>query len=202
MGADYEEGIALGTARHLARSRRVEVANLAVSGARFRDVLSDQLPRARGIKPDLVLLDVGANDVTHLTSSRSAGRDLEEILRSLLAANCEARIVVTGSPDMGSPPRIPFFLRGIAALKARGINRIARRAVAAHELTFAPIADRTGPAFRRDRTLFASDGFHPNARGYALWTAVLEEALDIALATQPGHCGAPAAPRAASRGGP
>ncbi len=188
VGADYEQGIVLETAGHLARSRRVEVVNLAVSGARFRDVLSEQLPRARGIKPDLVLLDVGANDVTHLTSSRSVRRDLEEILRSLLAANCEARIVLTGAPDMGSPPRIPFFLRGIAALRARSVNRIARRAVSAHDLTFAPIAERTGPSFRRDRTLFASDRFHPNARGYALWTGVLDEALDAALARQPGHC--------------
>jgi len=157
VGADYERGIVLETARHLGRTRRVEVVNLSVSGARFRDVLRDQLPRAAGWKPDLVLLDVGANDVTHLTGAGSVRRDLEEILRTLLAANCEARFVVTGAPDMGSPPRIPFFLRGIAAARARRINVIVRRAVADHRLTFAPIAERTGPAFRRDRTLFASD---------------------------------------------
>ena len=188
VGANYEQGIVLETARHLARSRRVELVNLAVSGARFRDVLRDQLPRARDFKPDLVLLDVGANDVTHLTSSRSVRRDLEEIIRLILAANCEARIVVTGSPDMGSPPRIPFFLRGIAAIRARRINRIAKRAVSVHDLTFAPIAERTGPAFRRDRTLFAPDRFHPNARGYALWVPVLDEALDAALAKRPADC--------------
>ncbi len=188
VGADYERGIVLETARHLAGSRRVELVNLTVSGARFRDVLQDQLPRARGVKPDLVLLDVGANDVIHLTSSRSVRRDLEEILRSLLAENCAARIVVTGSPDMGAPPRIPFFLRGIAANRARRINAIARRAVSDHGLTFAPIADRTGPAFRSDRTLFAPDRFHPNAQGYALWVPVLDEALDTALSKQPGHC--------------
>jgi len=48
-------------------------------------------------------------------------------------------------------------------------------------LTFAPIADRTGPLFRRDRTLFSDDRFHPNDRGYATWTAVINEALDRAL---------------------
>lgn len=188
VGADYERGIVLETARHLARSRRVELLNLAFSGARFRDVLRDQLPRARGWRPDLVLLDVGANDVTHLTSSRSMRRDLEEIIRSLLAENCEARVVVTGSPDMGAPPRIPFFLRGIAASRAGRINSIARQAVSDHDLTFAPISDRTGPAFRSDPTLFHPDRFHPNARGYALWVPVLTEAIDAALAKQPGHC--------------
>lgn len=188
VGGDYERGIVLETARHLAKNRRVDLLNLAVSGARFRDVLREQLARARGWKPDLVLLDVGANDATHLTSSRSLRRDLEEIIRLILAENCEARIVVTGSPDMGAPPRIPFFLRGIAAARARRINEIARAAVSDHDLTFAPIADRTGQAFRSDRTLFHPDRFHPNDRGYALWVPVLIEAIDIALATQPGHC--------------
>lgn len=188
VGANYDDGIVLATARHLARRCRVQVVNFAVSGARFRDVLSDQLPRARGIKPDLVLLDVGANDVIHLTLSNSVRRDLEKILEALLAANCDARIVVTGAPDMGSPPRIPFLLRGLAAIRTNRINRIATRAVSVHDLTFAPIAERTGPAFRKDRTLFASDRFHPNARGYSLWAAVLEEALDVALAKQPGYC--------------
>lgn len=187
-GADYQQGIALGTARHLASNRRVELVNLAVSGATVRDVLKDELPRAGDRKADLVLLDVGSNDVTHLTSARSIRRDLDEILRVLLAGNCEVKIVVTGSADMGSPPRIPFFLRGIAAARSRRINEIARRAVAAHDLTFAPIAERAGPAFRSDPTLFAADRFHPNERGYALWTAVLNDALDDALANQPGHC--------------
>ena len=52
----------------------------------------------------------------------------------------------------------------------------------------APIAERTGPSFRKDRTLFAADRFHPNARGYALWIAVINDALDAAIARQPGPC--------------
>lgn len=188
VGADYEHGIVMGTTRHLAESRRVELLNLAVSGARFRDVLREQLPRVNGFHPNLVLLDVGANDVTHLTSSGTVRRQLEDILQSVSSLACDARIVVTGAPDMGSPPRIPFFLRSIAAWRARRINAIATDAARSHALTFAPIAERTGPAFRGDRTLFASDRFHPNARGYALWTPVLNEALDAALAGQPVHC--------------
>ncbi len=197
IGADYEQGIVLGTARHLAASRRVEVVNLAVSGARFRDVILDQLPRVRSVNPDLVLLDVGANDVTHLTSLRSVRRDLDEILRSLITANCDVRIVVTGAPDMGSPPRIPFFLRAIASRRAHRINILAMRAVTELGLEFAPIAERTGPAFRADRTLFSPDLFHPNTRGYALWVPVLDEALDRALAKPPRPCATPRGPRVA-----
>ena len=73
-GANYANGIAVRTARHLARSRPVLLVNLAVSGARVADVARDQLPAAVRLKPDLVLLAVGANDATHFTPNGRFGR--------------------------------------------------------------------------------------------------------------------------------
>ena len=189
QGGDYEQGIAVGTAKHLAGGGRgVELTNVAVSGARMRDVLTEQLPRADLAHADLVLVDAGANDVVHLTRTGAVGRDLERIVETLLKANCKMRIVITGSPDMSTPPRIPWLLRGLAGVRARALNRAAKEVVQRHGLTFAPIAERTGPIFARDRTLFSADRFHPNDRGYAVWTPVLNEALDQALASQPAHC--------------
>ena len=161
---------------------------MAVSGARVHDVLTEQLPRADLAHADLVLVDAGANDVVHLTRSGAVARDLERIVTTLLRANCKMKIVITGSPDMSTPPRIPRLLRGLAGMRSRAVNRIAKEVVKRHELTFAPIAERTGPIFARDRTLFSADRFHPNDRGYAVWIPVLNEALDQALANQPGHC--------------
>ena len=180
-GADYQHGIAMGTTRQLETSRRVEMTNLAVSGARIGDVVRDQLARAEALRPDLVLLSVGANDVTHLTAAASMRNDLREIVRRLRDANSHVAIVITGSPDMGAPPRIPRLLRGIAAWKTRQVNRMFISEAAALHLTFAPIAERTGSLFRNDRSLFADDRFHPNERGYAVWIPVLNEALAKAL---------------------
>jgi len=185
--SDYEKGIVVATAKHL-EGRGVVVRNLAVSGARIHDVLTSQLPQMKGLHPDLVLLDVAANDVIHLTSSRSATRDLASTLDQLLALNCEMKIVVTGSPDMGASPRIPFGLGWLTNLRTRKLNVIFQRAVREHHLTFAPIALKTGPQFRRDRSLFAADLFHPSDRGYLVWIPVLSDAIDEALASQPSHC--------------
>ena len=189
VGGSYGQGLAVETAGHLARGgRRVELRNVAVSGARLHDVLTEQLPRANLAAADLVLLDVGANDVTHLTLSSSIERDFERIVTTLLRGNCGMKIVVTGSPDMSTPPRIPRLLRGVTGWRSRALNRIAQRVVRQHELTFAPIAERTGPLFARDPTLFSADRFHPNDRGYATWIPVLKGAIDQALANQPVHC--------------
>ena len=181
VGADDQHGIAMETTRQLETSRRVEMTNLAVSGARIGDVVHDQLARAETLRPDLVLLSVGANDVTHLTTVGSMRNNLREIVKRLRIANPNVAIVITGSPDMGAPPRIPRLLRGIASWKTRQVNRMFVAEASSLSLTFAPIAERTGPLFRNDRSLFAADRFHPNERGYAVWIPVLNEAIAKAV---------------------
>lgn len=175
VGGAYEQGIAVLTARALGPDARMQ--NFAVSGACVHDVLHDQLPKAEPSKPELVLLSVAANDVTHLTSLASMRRDLRAIVARLRAANPRVAIVVTGSPDMGSPPRIPRLLRGIASARTKQVNRMFREEARRMNLVFAPIAEVTGPLFRNDPTLFNADRFHPNERGYATWVPVLNRAL-------------------------
>ncbi len=193
VGGEYDQGIAMATARELGRSGRVTMHNYAVSGARTKDVLEKQLPGAEKIAADVVLLSVGANDVTHLTSVRSMRKGLREIVRRLRVANPRVAIVITGSPDMGSPPRVPRLLRGIASWRTKRVNRMFVQEAEELGLTFAPIAAETGPLFRRDRSLFAADRFHPNERGYATWIPVLNRAL--ATATQSGRPLANSPPR-------
>jgi lysophospholipase L1-like esterase len=180
-GAPYSQGIAVGTATALAADHRVTMTNLGVSGARIKDVVNDQLAASIRLHPDLVLLSVAANDVTHLTSVGAMESSLRSIVHALKTANPNMAIIVTGSPDMGSPPRIPRLLRGLASRRTEAINRMFRKVAAEEQLTFAPIADATGPLFRKDRSLFADDRFHPNARGYATWIRVLNEAIARAL---------------------
>ena len=189
VGGTYELGIARRTALHLADDRTVEMKNLGVSGARVADVLHEQLPRIGSFVPDLVLLDVGANDVIHLTSARSLERDLARIIQTLRSIHCDIRIVVTGAAAMDTPPRIPRGLRWLAASRTRALNAVFQRTVEREQLTFAPIARETGPLFRSDPTLFDSDRFHPNDRGYATWIDVIEPALDRALAEPPRCAG-------------
>jgi lysophospholipase L1-like esterase len=181
VGGTYELGIATATAKALSARNVVTMTNLGVSGARMNDVREQQLPLAERLRPDVVLLSAGANDVTHLTPLRRMRDDLEVIVRALRAANPNVRIVITGSPDMGSPPRVPWILRGIASYRTKQANRMYRAEATKHGLVFAPIAEVTGPLFRRDPSLFAEDRFHPNDRGYATWIPVLDAALATAM---------------------
>ena len=180
-GAPYERGVAVRTAEILATRRRVVLTNLAVSGATMTDVRAEQLAAAVRRAPDLVLVAAGSNDVTHLRSGGAVRNDLVEVIDRLRAARCDVAIVVTGAADIGAVPRMAQPLRALAGLRTRQINAAVAEAAREPDVVFAPIAERTGPLFRDDRSLFATDGFHPSAAGYATWMPVLDEALGRAF---------------------
>lgn len=192
-GAPYEQGFVIATARHLARRERVTLTNLGVTDSRIADVRRDQLSAAVRLKPDVVLVSAGANDVTGLTRLSSVRRDFERIADRLRATRCDVEIVVTGSPDVGSAPRLAQPLRTVAGWRTRQLNGVVEGVVRDRRLVLAPLAEQTGRRFRADRSLFAADGFHPSAEGYATWTPVIETAIDHARARGATRAACPSA---------
>ncbi len=178
QGGDYQRGYAVNSARHLAEHHQVIWQNFGISGARASGVAQTQLPQALKFKPDIVLVAVGANDVTHLSNTHRVQAALEHIISSLQQQRPDVRIVLTGSPDMGSVPRFPWPVSHIADQKTKTINKMVLRVTQQYNVTFAPIAQETGPAFRAHPELFAADKFHPTDEGYDLWTPVIINALD------------------------
>lgn len=150
-----------------------EITNLAVSGDRIEDVLVDQLPRLEGIVPDVILLSIGANDVTHLTS-RTDFRDRYETVLAALPAS--ATVVLLGVPDMGAPPRLAQPLRAVAGVRGRQLDAVVREIARDSGALYVDIAGETGQTMRSDTArYFAADRYHPSDDGYALWAdAVLE----------------------------
>ena len=158
----------------------VSVAVLAVSGARVADVLADQVPKVAGLRPDLVLISVGANDTIHLTGRGAFRQTYEKVVRALLAG---VWVVLLGVPDMGSIPRFAQPLRAVAGWRGRNLDAEVRRVATATGAVYVDIAGPTGPPFRRrpDR-YFAADDFHPNDAGYGLWSdAVLKVLRNFGL---------------------
>jgi lysophospholipase L1-like esterase len=161
--------------RQVARrmGRPVEVTVLASGGTTVADVVAQQLPR---LPPDaeVVFVSVGANDTTHLTRPGSFSSSYRRLLERLPPDAC---VVLLGVPDMGSPPRLAQPLRAVAGWRGRRLDREVRSLAKATGATFVDIAGTTGPAFRRDRSLFAVDGYHPSDAGYGLWAGAVTSAM-------------------------
>lgn len=177
QGGAYQRGYAVASAQYLAKNHTVHWKNVAVSGARAKDVTEEQIPKALPLHPDVALIAVGANDVTHLTNLSSFRNSLVAAITTLQRTNPQIKIVLTGSPDMGSVPRFAQPVRWLAGKQTERVNRAVAKIAREQHVTFAPIAQDTGPTFRAHPELFARDKFHPNDKGYALWLPVIYTAL-------------------------
>jgi lysophospholipase L1-like esterase len=161
----------------------VEHRVFAALGARSRD-LGGQVDAALEWSPDLVLIVVGANDLTHREPVEAAVAALAEGVRRLRAA--QAQVVVAPAPDLGVVPHVPVLLRD-AVHTASSILR--RRQASAVETAGGHVADseeRASGAFGADPSLFSADRFHPSSAGYAVIAdAVLPALVHVAWSGRP-----------------
>jgi len=178
QGSDYSEGYAVKTAEKLAETRQITHQNFGVSGARIADVVYDQVPKSYDFKPDIALIAVGANDVTHFTGFQEVEKGTNKIIDDLRLINPSVKIVITGSAAMGSVTRFPEPTKSIMAWRTNRVNQIMERVSKDKNVVFAYIAKETGDQFKKHPEYFASDKFHPNNEGYLIWTRVLNSVLE------------------------
>jgi lysophospholipase L1-like esterase len=152
-----EKGYVGLVARQLAidTGRPVKVINLSVTGATAADVVAVQLPQLAALSPDLITMDIGANDVNRGVSAADFKRDYVTILDALPAD----KSVIADVPSFGSAEKG----RVIASFNAVAVPALAER-----NIKRAPLFDYT----RRTQfniTTYAPDLFHPSNKGYRNW---------------------------------
>ena len=157
--------------------RPVELTVVGVSGARAADALNVQLPALAGVRPDWVFVEIGANDVIHLSSRRAFRRTFDAVLRALARSEPE-RIVALGIGDFGATPLLPQPLRWAAGVRGRQIDRDIRSLAERHGALYVDVRGRAGHLFGQDPVRYhAADGFHPSEDGLALWAGATLGAL-------------------------
>ncbi len=144
------------------------VRNGGVSGDTTRQGLARLRWGLRGLPraPDLVIVELGANDMLRGLPPEQASHNLDAILTEFDRRHI--RVLLTGmraSPNLGSDYRRRFDT--MFPLLAR-----------AHHLAFYPFF-YDGIVARRD--LIQADGMHPNARGVAMIVGRMAPAVKAAL---------------------
>ena len=159
--------------------RRVHLRSFAVVGAQS-SALAEQVDAALAIHPDLAVVIVGANDVTHSVLPSASVRHLAEGVRRLREA--DVHVVVGTCPDLGTVRPIPQPLKKVA-------REWSRRLAAAQTITVVENGGRSvslggilGPEFDAAPTvLFGPDRFHPSADGYKQLASLLVPSCLAAL---------------------
>jgi lysophospholipase L1-like esterase len=161
---------------------RAVTTNLGVGGSTSADVLRRQLDRAVALRPALVTLSIGPNDVTTGVRVEQYERNVEAVLRRL-EADTTALVVVNLLPDLAVTPRF----RGrekealVGGLTVRFNDALARQAYA-HGAALVDLytASRSEVPARPD--LVGADGYHPSDAGYERWAELMWRGIEARIA--------------------
>jgi lysophospholipase L1-like esterase len=149
----------------------LQYANLAVRGKKLGDVLTEQVPPTLAMKPDLITVCVGMNDV--IQPGRQFPRALAELDYVYAAlARSGATVVTTTFPNVAQ--FLPFG-RIVSKRLARMNNAIT---VAAGRYGFRLI-DLYNAASMRDWDTWSFDRVHASPKGHILFAAAAAEALNL-----------------------
>lgn len=146
-------------------------ANLAIRGRRIHDVLDDQLPRALAMRPDLITVCVGMNDITRpglLFDQALADLDLLHVR----LAESGATVVTTTFPDIA---RIVPIGRILTTRMHRTNDAIV---TAADRYGFKLVDLYSAPSMTQPDT-WSDDRVHGSTKGHVLFAAAAAEALDL-----------------------
>jgi lysophospholipase L1-like esterase len=173
------DGHRIGWAQRLAHilSARTAVpcvlTNLAADGASVAVVLGQQLPSVASIRPDLVSVTVGMNDIRAREFSPLSFADgLARLLDGLTATG--ATVLTCTLPDIAALMSLPSELVDLARERMRQASDIIREQAAQRGVV---CLDAWVMPDAADPELFGADQIHPNAKGHGLMATVFADLL-------------------------
>ena len=152
------------TATAIANSKNcgVQWQALGASGYDSAKVLEHLVPKLPGRAFDYVILSVGVNDVTGLTSAKIWRSNLSRLIHELQSHSPGALIALAGMPPLSGFPLLPQPLRATLGLRGKLLDEVARQVTDGLDNTLHVPLD-----FEPDPGQFSADGYHPSEESYA-----------------------------------
>lgn len=167
-----EKSMPVQFAQSLAATRNISV-HWQVIGANGADI-SDLRYSIRQFddqqQVDVILISVGVNDVTGLSSTRRWRMQVNQLVAELSEKWPQARVIFVGLPPMGKFPLPPQPLRFTLGQRASTLDSIAADIISRQELML-HVPTEINPGEQE----FCEDGFHPSAESCAYWASVLAQ---------------------------
>ena len=145
--------------------------NLGIPGIDIPDALNIELPVALDSHPNLITVWLATNDVVDKVPLATYARDLSTLLQRLHTADPHAEVLVANLPDLTLLPR--FQQSNLTELKTEitSYNAVIATAVEQNHAVLVDLYQQE-PTLADHPEYISSDGFHPNALGYAQVAAI------------------------------
>jgi lysophospholipase L1-like esterase len=154
-------------ARTLAKrtGRAVRLHTAAVVGAESSALAGQLATLPASYSPDVAVVVVGGNDVTHRVPVSESVDHLTKCVRELQSRG--TRVVVATCPDLGVLRPVPQPLRVLGSRASRQLAAAQARAVEPLGAHVVSLADTVGALFfDAPEEMFSHDRFHPSSLGY------------------------------------
>jgi lysophospholipase L1-like esterase len=162
----------------VARLPRLDlVANLGVNGFTSGDVVRVELPQLAALRPQVVTLLIGVNDVVQEIPEATYRRNVRLILDELVALVGADGVLLVTTPDYtvtpagadyGDPATQSALIRRNNAINGELATQRGIHVVDVYDLSLRVASDRS---------LVATDGLHPSGAQYALWVERIEPVM-------------------------
>lgn len=174
LGGRLSKGLAKRT------GRAVRLRTIAVVGSESSQLAGQLGTLEPEYAPDVAVIVVGGNDVTHRVPIAECVSHLERAIHDLRARGAE--VVVGTCPDLGALRPVPQPLRALGSRASRQLA-LAQAQTAVEAGAYAvSLARAVGPFFiSNPDEMFSLDRFHPSALGYRRTAAALLPSVLTAL---------------------
>lgn len=168
VGASGEQTVA----GRLGKALNANVDNFAKSGAQTKD-LGAQLSQAKKDKYDLVLIQIGANDIIQLRSLEAAAENLDRVLADAKQKSDHVAFLLVG--NVGAAPLWPWPWPRIYTSRTLDLRERYLALAEKHDALFVDIYKRDNIFASDPDRYYANDQLHLTADGYEKWFDLISE---------------------------
>lgn len=167
VGAVPPEGSVAG--RLAADFPTADVKSLAVSGSKVSDAVKQLESLSEDDHYDLILIQIGGNDIVRRTPYADIERDLPRLFD--LASQHSENVVQLTSGNVGTSKLLPFGTRWYFTLRTKKVREIFMRVASDKDVHYVDLLrTRANDPYAQDpKKYYSPDFFHPSAEGYGDW---------------------------------
>ena len=155
-----------------------EIVNRARNGARVEDVLA-QLADSGGGVYDVILLQIGGNDILRFTPLEELRAPIAEVLRT--ASGKARRVIFISTGNVGLAPAFFPPLSWVYTWRTRSVRALFMEMARDQGVQYIDLfRERGQDLFLENPAMFyAPDLLHPSGEGYGIWYRELTRQSDI-----------------------
>ncbi|TSC61809.1 MAG: putative hydrolase [Parcubacteria group bacterium Athens0416_74] len=177
VGSNSEETVA----GRLSSALDASIENYAMSGARTRDIAAQFSLRQKGTY-DIVLIQIGANDVIRFTSLEQLRDDISLVLKN--AKEVSDRVVLLTAGRVGDAPFFPRAFGWLWTYRASQVRSPFLASAEKYEVAYVDLYTAKDPFSSNPTRFYAPDGLHLTGDGYGFW---YEEVSKVIESKWPGY---------------